>query len=150
MNAILSTRRQLWEQTPEPYPQSSPDPASIRQFSIIEGNATESGLLVQIMREKSIRVIVNAAGHATMFARSSSSVDSDKEIKAVDGNNEVARIVRASVDAIDEVGNSTDACIDEKKLRGWFMGGMLLLDFPESTEGSSKHGSRQKIRSLDV
>ncbi|KIW78435.1 hypothetical protein Z517_08271 [Fonsecaea pedrosoi CBS 271.37] len=134
----------------EGFEPSSLSPALRRKLSIIEGDATDSDLLARIMREKSIRVLVNAAGHAPMFAGRSSNSVSDGKDMASGSDNEVARIVRASVDAIEDVAKSAEVDTAETRVRGWFVGGMLLLDLPESDGGRAKQLAPEKTHSLDT
>ncbi|OQV02664.1 hypothetical protein CLAIMM_07820 [Cladophialophora immunda] len=145
LNSILPARQRMWRQTLGPAPVSLPE----WQLSIIEGNATDSDLLARVMREKSIRVLVNAAGHAPMFARGSSSSAPDGDNEAFSSDNEIARIVRASIDAVEEVAKSAGAGTAEKRTRGWFIGGMLLLDFPDSNGASATQQTRETAQSLD-
>ncbi|OAP65227.1 hypothetical protein AYL99_01199 [Fonsecaea erecta] len=146
LNSILSLRENLYQQTPEPDAVSSPQ----RQLSIIEGNAADSNLLARVMRENSTRVLVNAAGHAPMFSRRGSRSVPGEDSEALNSDNEVARIVRASVDAVEAVAKPAEACAADKRVRGWFIGGMLLLDFPEAHDGSAKHRTAEKDpRALD-
>lgn len=94
-----------------------------KHLSVEEGNATDASLIARIIREKNISVVVNAAGHAKMFSFSSNR-SPDK--------NEFARIVKASVDAVDQAAVTSE---NQKRIRSWFLGGMLLLDLPESGSG---------------
>ncbi|OAG37482.1 hypothetical protein AYO21_08336 [Fonsecaea monophora] len=147
MNRILYSTQ---HRSREGFKPSSPSPALKRKLSIIEGDATDSDLLARIMREKSIRVLVNAAGHAPMFAGRSSNSVSDGKDMASGSDNEVARIVRASVDAIEDVAKSAEVHTAETRVRGWFIGGMLLLDLPESDGGRAKQLAPEKAHSLDT
>lgn len=92
-------------------------------LSVEEGDASDASLIARIIREKNVSVLVNAAGHAKMFSFSSSESPAD---------NEFARIVKASVDAVDQAAVASEK---QKRIRGWFLGGMLLLDLPESGNG---------------
>ncbi|OAL22770.1 hypothetical protein AYO20_11119 [Fonsecaea nubica] len=147
MNRILYNRQHPSRQALDP---ASPSSSLERQLSIIEGDATDSDLLARVMREKSIQVLVNAAGHAPMFAGRSSHSVSDGKDMAFGSDNEVARIVRASVDAIEDVAKSVEVDTAETRVRGWFIGGMLLLDLPESHGGRAKQLAPEKAHSLDT
>lgn len=146
LNSILSKEQQQCQDTAD-------KPSNGERLSVIEGSATDSGLLGRIIREKGVRVLVNAAGHAPMFARDNSVSGSNAGKTAGHGNNELAHIVRASVDAVDEAGETSGTAMHQNRIRGWFVGGMLLLDLPQPTgekENQNANANSPKGRSLDA
>ncbi|KAK6383088.1 hypothetical protein LTS17_003758 [Exophiala oligosperma] len=151
VTAVVRNRNKLKEATShhqQPCRQISgtAPPSPRERLSIIEGSATDSGLFARLIQEREIRVLVNAAGHAPMFARNGSGTVADGENKAQSIDNEVACIVRASIDAVHEVGGSGTGGTSDLKMRGWFIGGMLLLDLPGTKPVA---GSDQKAQTLD-
>jgi putative NADH-flavin reductase len=89
----------------------------LSRITLVTGDATETSLIEQVLRDQNIRYIINAAGSAKMLT-SSKCTDQLKEI------------VSATVQAADTVNMATNRLLD-----AWFIGGMLLLKHPGNVQG---------------
>src|SRR6266536_577003 len=88
-------------------------PSIFNHITVAEGDATDSTLIANLLRERHIDDMVNAAGHARLIWWPWWE------------ENRMAGIVRASVEAVGAVAEESGR---SRPLRAWFVGGMLLMD----------------------
>jgi len=89
----------------------------LSKITAIKGDANDSALIARVLCDQKIGLLINTAGHAPILPTR---------------HNYLRDIVQASIDAVRLAANES-----KQRTRVWFIGGMLLLDLPETTPRST-------------